>query len=343
MGNNSLIRAGMSDSEIGEVVDAAASGFIFADYRSRRSINTLKSQARDLEEFARFLKEALKMERANMDEDASQWNGITWGMVKAFTLRMLTQEYSISTINRRLATVRTYAGLASLAGVISPDDLAKIKGVKHYAGREARNVDQKRREGGRKTRVFKGEKPVKKETATDIPLHMITSLKSRPSTPQGLRDKVIVCLLFDHGLRRCDLASLKRGDFDLVKGRFRFFQEKVNKWNRHIITQDLMAALGEYLEHVHREPEDYLLVSFFRGGAVRGALTYEGIRSIVDNLGKEIGLDWSSHDARHSYATRAIDAGSPLTAVAAAGGWSTLSMLQRYVNEGETTNDDVKL
>jgi integrase len=51
----------------------------------------------------------------------------------------------------------------------------------------------------------------------------------------------------------------------------------------------------------------------------------------------------SSHDGRHQWATDAIEAGTPLTAVQHAGGWKSPAMVHRYANKMKIVNQDVKL
>jgi integrase len=61
-------------------------------------------------------------------------------------------------------------------------------------------------------------------------------------------------------------------------------------------------------------------------------------------LGKEIGLDHlSAHDCRHYWATCAAKNGTDPFVLQEAGGWSSLAMPRRYIEDNEIANEGVKL
>jgi integrase len=62
----------------------------------------------------------------------------------------------------------------------------------------------------------------------------------------------------------------------------------------------------------------------------------------------ELGMKWgiaklSAHDGRHSWATRAARSGTDPFALQEAGGWNSLAMPRRYVEEAQIANEGVKL
>ena len=64
--------------------------------------------------------------------------------MKGFVSYMVLQDYALSFVNHRLTTVRNNANLANQAGVVSRDELLRIKSVKGYAAKEALKVYEKR-------------------------------------------------------------------------------------------------------------------------------------------------------------------------------------------------------
>jgi hypothetical protein len=133
----------------GQAANRAAQGLAFAEYLQSKTANTLKAQGVDLAHFAAFLQTA-GIEDAPTGEmlqnDPAAWAGVTHGLVLAYREWCMAQGYSIATVNRRLATVKTYARL----GAAHDAAIAGVRGFGHKAGR---NRDAKRAESGTATRV----------------------------------------------------------------------------------------------------------------------------------------------------------------------------------------------
>ena len=130
-------------AEAGQAANAAAVRHRFADYRMRRAEQTVRRQQADLGLFAGFL-DGLGVHAGALAEDPEAWRGITWGLVEAFVKWQLQQGYTMSTINVRLSTVKTYARLAMQSGVIDPQEYALIRAVRGYSQSEIRRIDQRR-------------------------------------------------------------------------------------------------------------------------------------------------------------------------------------------------------
>ena len=73
----------------------------------------------------------------------------------------------------------------------------------------------------------------KKAEPTRLTPDQAAALKDQPGTPQGRRDRFLLCLLLDHGLRVGEVAALSRSDFDVTSKELRFFRPKVNKEQVH--------------------------------------------------------------------------------------------------------------
>ncbi|GAA5531553.1 tyrosine-type recombinase/integrase [Herpetosiphon gulosus] len=123
---------------------------------------------------------------------------------------MLTEGYAIGTINMRLATVRTYARLAHLAGVIPADTYSRIRALSGYRRSEGDNLDQQRVATDQSTRIA-----AKKATANILTTSQIIDLKHAPwrnpttrSEAVAARDALLICLLVDLGLRCGEVALL---------------------------------------------------------------------------------------------------------------------------------------
>lgn len=323
----------------GQAANRAAANGIFADYLSRRSANTLRRQRGDLRLFAEFLGQAgVQVNGDTLQEQAQVWRGITWGIVEAYKQWMLREGYAIGSVNVRLSTIKTYARLAFKAGIISPDEHAQIRQVAGFTRKEGKRVNQKRDQ----TRV--GDK---KAEATRLTPEQANALKNeQPDTSQGRRDALMMCLLLDHGLRCGEVALLKVEHIDLDDGVLHFYRPKVDKEQIHKLTADTVRASYKwfYSGDVPSGPGKRLLRSSRKGGALTSAgMTERAITKRVRALGEELGIDrLSAHDCRHYWATHAARSGTDPFALQEAGGWSSLAMPRRYVEDSKVANEGVR-
>jgi integrase len=349
--NKAIIQAPVAALEIaGQIANKHAAAHVFAEYRSQNiSDNTRRAQDLDLAVFADFLSRITKSSALNLAENPQAWQGVTHGLIKAFKQEQLTAGYAIGTINRRLATIKKYAGLAFQAGVIDATESALIKTVSSFSNKQGRNVDKGRKEAGLETRKSIEGKPQKKAENVVIPLADIVSLKHdhNISKPQGRRDAVLMCLLLDNGLRASEIVLLTVGSIDLKRGLMRFYRPKVNKTQTHDLSKDALNALREYIKQDAIGDKDApLLKASKKSGELsdKAGLTTRSITRIVNQLGERIGLEGlSAHDCRHAWATNAAAAGTSPFVLQEAGGWSSLTMPRRYVDEQKVSNEGVKL
>jgi integrase len=120
--------------------------------------------------------------------------------VEGFVKWLLNQGYSLASVNNRLSAVKVYARLAAKAGVIPPTEHALIGEVRGYGRTEGKRVDEMRP----KVRVGN-----KKKEAIVLTAVQARQLKTQhPPTPQDSRDRLLIGLLPDLGLRASEVAAL---------------------------------------------------------------------------------------------------------------------------------------
>ncbi len=334
-----------SASQIGHMANLYAARSVFNDYLSRKADNTVRRQAADLGRFADYLSlvsEQMGQAMVNFADDvhnymllgnppnAGVWQGITWGLIEGFRNWMVQQGDAVGSINVRLSTVKTYCKLATKAGVIRPEEHALIRTVVGYARKEGRRIDTRRKVSRRGN---------KKADAVHITEDQAARLIDRPDTPQGRRDAVLICLLLEHGLRVGEVAGLTVDDIDLKMRAIRFYRPKVDKIQMHRLTPATFKALEAWFNSGDAPEEGPLLRASRKGGALTGTgMTERGITGRVRTMGEEIGLEGlSAHDCRHYWAT--FWAGRvDVIRLQEAGGWSSLAMPRRYIEDAEIAN-----
>lgn len=337
--------------EAGQIANVIAAKHAFRDYRERKAVNTRNAQDHDLQVFAEYLK-AIGLAAGNLVGDPQAWRGITWGIVIGFVRWQLTQDYAAGSVNRRLSTVKVYASLAAQAGEIETQALALINTVTGYSRKEAKRVDQERPATRKRVVRVRQEnglvqdvRRTKKASPVSLTLEQADALKAQPDDmPKGRRDGLIMALLLDHGLRASELCELQVGDFDLKRGTFTFFREKVDKAQTHRLQPAARQAAKKYFDH-DASPVGRLLRRSKKNNELgQAGLTRYGLAKVVSALGKEEGI-WglSPHDCRHYWATQAARAGTPMDRLQDAGGWASIAMPARYIESAKIANEGVVL
>jgi integrase len=262
------------------------------------------------------------------------WHGVTWGLVEGFVRWLLNQGYSVASINNRLSAVKVYARLATRAGAIPAEEHALIREVRGYGETEGKRVDERRP----KRRVG-----YKKDEALVLTAEQARLLKTQyTSTPQGIRDRLLICLLLDLGLRASEVAALRVEDF-AEPGYITVYRQKTDSVDRMELTADILKALAAYAPYQRKEG---LLL---RGSRKTEELTEQNmsvraIGSRVKILGRDILGLWelSPHDLRHTWATRAAKNSDPFT-LRDAGGWTNMQTPGRYVERAKVVNEGIRL
>lgn len=321
---------------LGKVANEQASVNVFADYQSRRSDNTLRRQRSELTNFAEFIG-SRGGEVGELAEDALAWRGITWGLVSAFVLYMLKSGYAVGSVNAHLSTIKTYAKLSARSGGIDAQEAALVQTVEGYSRNDGERVNGHRQAAGVPERVSS-----KKRKANYLTPEQVEQLKSLPdtTTAQGRRDKLMLCLLAEHGLRVGELSALTVSAIDTSSGEMRFYRQKVNKWQTHELSADTLAAAREYISvdlRAHHTPESVLLRGSRRGGKLAfRRMSERAIYQRVAEYGERLGISClGPHDLRHTLATRLARSGKSLTELLAVFGWSSPAMALRYIEQSK--------
>ena len=336
----------------GVAANVVVAQHIFQKYLSTKSENTLIRHGYDLRLFAEYLTAVgITLTNEDFQYDPQAWAGISWGLVEGFLAWQLRQGYAVTSANARLSTVRTYCKLATKAGAINKEEGMMITTVSGYSRKEGLNLDEKRDV----TRV--GDK---KAMAISISAEKAEELKgNHDETPAGKRNRLIACLLLDHGLRASEVVGLTKAGFDFDAGTLTFWRKKTKEWTTHKLTADtLVSALG----YRNWMPDEGAV---FWGSRKGGELTKTKLNRItvsrlVQRLGVDVGFyrqevkvtrggkrkvakvgTLSAHDCRHYCATDMANRGYSVKKLMDWFGWASPAMAMRYVESAEVQVRDL--
>jgi site-specific recombinase XerD len=152
-------------------------------------------------------------------------------------------------------------------------------------------------------------------------------LEGRFPTPYlEARNKAIIWLLLDTGIRLNELCSLKLEDLDITTQRLRVLQGKGNKQRVVRVGDEAMDKLRDYLDNHRRDGPGPLFLT-----DEGKAMSRNAVRVMLVRLGERTNVDHVyPHRFRHTFATWAIENEAREIDVQYLLGHSTPDMVRRY-------------
>lgn len=142
------------------------------------------------------------------------------------------------------------------------------------------------------------------------------------------RDRAVILLLADTGMRRAELAALTLDDIEL-RARVCYVLGKGRRPRRVRFGPRTAQAVDRYLRvragHTFAERPALWLAE--KG---RGVLTADGVRQMLERRGRAIGVRVHAHMFRHGFAHHWLAAGKSPNDLQELAGWKSPQMLSRY-------------
>lgn len=264
----------------------------FLQKEKRGSVHTLRCYRSDLNQLVRFLVE--RYEHADLHTVKGEW-------LRSWVVEMMRDGMAPRTIHRKVSAYRTFARYAKRMGMLEAD-----------AG-----------EGVVLPRLEKRLPQV-------VPEHAMTDLFDEgvfPDDWKGKRDRSLVALLYETGIRLSELIALRLGDVDTGRSELRVWG-KGAKERRVPLLAITMQGIQAHLESRPFESE-YLFVTD-AGRSLYPSFVY---RRVNHYLGEVSTLQQCSpHVLRHTFATHLLNRGAELTAVKEMLGHASLGSTQIYTH-----------
>ena len=145
-------------------------------------------------------------------------------------------------------------------------------------------------------------------------------------TTLDVRNRAILAILLDTGLRVSELASLTLNDVNMNDGSILVRHGKGSKQRVVHIGTKAQKALWKYMTIYRKSDSNSLLVN--RAGERLDAV---GIKILVRRLGEKAKISVHPHKLRHTFAISFLRAGGDVFSLQYLLGHSTLQMTQRYL------------
>ena len=141
------------------------------------------------------------------------------------------------------------------------------------------------------------------------------------------RERAIILLLVDSGLRRQEVCNLNRSDIDLQTGSIRVRLGKGRKDRISAIGATTRRALLKYWQTCPNQDEDAPAIQTETGQR----LTSNGIQSLLRRLSQKSGIRFSAHALRRTFATLALQAGMDLVSLQTLMGHNNIGTTRQYI------------
>jgi len=148
----------------------------------------------------------------------------------------------------------------------------------------------------------------------------------------GVRNKLIVQLLYYTGLRSVELLGLSIKDFDIENRIITVRKGKGDKFREVVFPNHIIPLLEKYCHKYN--VTDHLLYTY---NTPKREMTYKSINGIFRNMSKKLGFNICAHRFRHSFATHLYNGGASSDAVQALMGHSDFQTTKRYLYVMATT------
>lgn len=263
----------------------------------RYSPLTVRSYINDLDQFENHL---------NSDGFSGNPCDITTGDIRSWIVSLVDSGYSAKSVHRKISSLRVFYRFLMKCGYVTGDPAAKV-------------VLPKIR---KKLPVFVAEDAMDKlldnyEFGDDF---------------SGIRNSVVIEMLYSTGMRRAELTGLKDADVDL-QGATVKVTGKRNKQRIIPLLKPVTVRLGEYIK-VRNEcfpgrEEGWFFVGN-KGNKLYDKYVYNIVRkylAMVTTIEKK-----SPHILRHSFATHMLNRGADLNSIKEFLGHANLSATQIYTH-----------
>ncbi len=265
-------------ADLAEGLDAFG---VFIELEKGHSRHTVEAYQRDLCQCAGYL--ASRCGR-------KAWAEVTGRDISQWLESLSRQDYSTASLARKLSAVRHCARFLVSERHISADF----------------------------TELLSAPKLTRKlpETLSAEEVEALLDAPSRHS-PQGLRDRAFLELMYSSGLRASELCSLELQDVDLEEGFVRVQAGKRGKDRLVPVGSRAVAAVEQYLHHgrpgfVRGKTGSALFLSN-RGSAISRKTVWHWIQKYAATAG--IKKPVKPHLLRHSFATHLLSNGADLRAI----------------------------
>jgi integrase/recombinase XerC len=279
----------------------------YIQFEKRYSPHTVSAYQSDLNQFVSFLNNPDKLTPppAPFVTHPSQ---ITHYQIRNWMVELMNDKILARSINRKIATLRKYFKFLLQEGVIEINPASKINTPKIPKNLPVIVEDEKLTKMLDDSEVF----------STDF---------------HGVRDKLVIEMLFGTGMRLSELLGVKDTDINVYEGTLKVLGKR-NKERIIPINNELKLLIAEYQELKKKQQfsgnNSLTLIVTNKGARAYAMLIYTIVQKYLSYISTQ--NKRSPHVLRHTFATSLLNRGADLNAIKELLGHANLSATQIYTH-----------
>lgn len=261
------------------------------------SVLTVKAYLADIDSFMQFLvhnHDSIKIEEAN------------YSIIRSWIVFLIEQNKSNNTINRKISSLKSfYKFLLKIKEIISTPLL------KHKSLKTPKKI----------------QIPFSVSELEDVFL-----FNQFPDDFEGLRNQLIIELLYTTGMRRAELITLKASNVDIENKALKVLGKRNKERILPLLdrTISLIISYNVTKQNFFNIPKDDLLILSKSGHKISESFVYRLINYYFSTVSQK--TKKSPHVLRHTFATHLLNNGADLNSVKELLGHASLSSTQVYTH-----------
>lgn len=266
----------------------------YLSYQKRFSVHSITAYQKDLETFWEYVNK----------EGYTQLNEINHLVIRSWLVSMMESGIEARSVNRKISTLKTYYKFLIREGIVELNPMAKI---------------------------------ISPKTAKKLPVfvdktHMENLFDFEVFEPgfEGHRNRMIMLLFYQTGMRLSELTGLKKTDIDFSNCQLKVLGKR-NKERIIPFTLNFKKELEDYIQAI---PPDYASGSFLFAQKNGKKLYPKQVYNLVNAALSHVTTihKKSPHVLRHTFATHMLNNGADLNAIKEILGHANLSATQVYTH-----------
>jgi integrase/recombinase XerC len=262
------------------------------------SAHTVDAYMRDLLSFEAYCRE---------EHPEAPLNTIPYTVIRSWIIACMEEGCSNRTVNRKVSSLKAYYTFLLRKGHISSNPLS-------------------------------GHRPLKTDRKVEVPFsqeemrQLFSAWPEEASDFEGLRDRVIVELLYITGIRRAELIGIRLSDLDLESRTLRVLGKR-NKERIIPLISGVLPQIDAYLmarQEAFPESDSPFLFLSASGNKLYETLVYRIINKWLGTVSEKVKK--SPHILRHTFATHMLNQGADMNSVKELLGHASLASTQVYTH-----------